>query len=38
MFPEILVPIALFFGMTVFMCNSMTATALKNIEHKRQPD
>lgn len=31
MFPSILVPIVLFFGLTVIVANAVTASALKNI-------
>ena len=34
----ILVPVVIFFGLSVFMCLGMTGTAIKNIENKRQPD
>jgi hypothetical protein len=29
MFPSILVPIVIFFGLTVFLANGLTSTALK---------
>lgn len=38
MFPSILVPIVIFFGLSVLVCNAMSAAAIKNIEHMRQPD
>lgn len=34
----ILVPIAIFFGITVIFGLSLAGTAVKNIEHRRQPD
>lgn len=34
----ILVPIAIFFGMSVFMAMAMAGAGVKNIEHRRQPD
>lgn len=34
----ILVPIVIFFGLSVVMCTGMASTAIKNIEHRRQPD
>lgn len=35
MFPSILVPIVLFFGLTVIVSNIMTASALNNIAGRR---
>jgi hypothetical protein len=33
-----LVPLTIFFGLTVVLSAVMAGTALKNIEHKKQPD
>lgn len=35
MFPSILVPIVLFFGLTVIVANAMTASALNNISGRK---
>jgi hypothetical protein len=34
----ILVPIVIFFGLSVILSGIMSETACKNIEHRRQPD
>ncbi len=34
----ILAPLVLFFGITVFLGLSISGTAIKSIEHKRQAD
>lgn len=34
----ILVPIAIFFGLCVWMATAMSSVAVKNIENRHQPD
>lgn len=34
----LLVPVVLFFGLSVVMGLAIAGTAIKNIEHRRQPD
>lgn len=34
----ILIPVAIFFGLCVVMADIMSSVAIKNIEHKKQPD